>query len=341
MQKNDQEESVGKKTISHDNLKKIITRSSAWSIFLLFWSIIFLILIFLFFLSDDFRDKYSDWFFGSISKVTGRSLMPSDIRIHGSVDATVSRPFKDAAQACWYYHANYQNSHAYTILWKKSKVKDGYPKIRIIAEPAYWQAERCTEESGEVKLTGIEYTEHSIEAQFGKDKDFVQIATSKAYYRSALFFDEYGRITERRVLKSNFKYKSTNKELCKIIEMAERENGVKVKCEDAEGRERMRFLELKEEIDNFNILMIDSDFNPSKNWINPNQYQQAIIFYVEEREKLHTELVKEGCGAISVEPKLTEDSGNIFQTSIAFLCLKKSGKHSHMRLMHRVSEQKF
>ncbi len=195
------------KIISHV-LEKFVTPSGIWSIFIL-------ILFLLFFIFDGFRDKYSDWFFDSVSKITGKSSTSGGIPILGEVDATVSRPFKDATQACWYYHANYENSHPYTVLWNKPDKEDSFPKIRVIAEPAHWQAEKCTKEKGEVRLVGIEYTKHSIEAQFEKNKNFVQVATSEAYYRSALFFDKKnGRITERKLLsnkdrkESNFEYVS-------------------------------------------------------------------------------------------------------------------------------------
>ncbi len=310
MQKNSQEESVVQKPIIlvglgkfFGFLGKLFSQSGFWSFFLF-------ILFILFFISDDFRNKYSGWFFDSIAKVTGKSSTPGDVQIHGSVDATVSRPFKDAAQACWYYHANYENSHPYTILWKKPEGKDNYPKIRVIAESAYWQAEKCTKEKGEVKLIGIEYTKHSIEAQFEEikgsenEENFVQIATSKAYYRSALSFDKNGRITERKLLESDFEYEyeSVYHHLCYLMEREGR-------CDKVPGQVK-RYEDLKKKKNNFNILEVVSNFDPDKNSIEREKYHQAMILYIKEREKLHTELVETGCGAISIEPELTEDSGN-------------------------------
>lgn len=341
MQKNDQEKSVVQKPWILDVLEKffgflgnLFSRSNLWSFFLF-------ILFFLFFISDGFRTKYSDWFFDSISKVTGKSSIPSGVQIRGDVDATVSIPFKDAIQACGYYHANYKNSHSYTVLWNKSKVEGGYPKIRVIAEPAYWQAEKCTQEEGEVKLIGIEYTKHSIEAQLEKNKGFVQIATSDAYYRSALFFDGNGRITERKVLKSDFEYEyeSVYSNLCYVLnEAMEKED----RCDKITSQGIKHFKDLTKKKSDFNILKITSGFNPDKGSKESEAYSEAIILYIKEREKLHKELVEKGCGAISIEPDLEQDSGDFLQTSIAFLCLKKSrASHSHVRLMHRVSEQNF
>jgi len=346
MQKNDQEKQVVEKPIIvgikkflgllgefFGFLKKLFLQSNLWS-FSLF------ILFLLFFISDAFRDKYSGWFFDSVGKITGKSSMSNDYSIHGSVDATVSRPFKDAAQACWYYHANYENSHPYTVLWKKSKVEDGYPKIRVIAEKAYWQAEKCTKEKSEVKLIGIEYTKHSIEAQFKENKGFELIATSDAYYRSALSFDKAGRITERRVLESDFEYEyeseSEYSHLCYALNKVQKKED---RCDRVSSLEPKKFQDLKKKKNEFNSLKIASNFDPDKNSIDPEEYRQAIILYIKERENLHTELSRQGCGAISIEPELVEDSGNLFNTSIAFLCFKESG--SHVRLMHRVSKENF
>lgn len=371
MQENNREKLVVQKRNSYDFIKKSVSPASLWfyTLFILFlW----------YFPFKDLDDKKNvDWFIDSISKITGKSSIPIGVQIHGDVDATVSMPFKNAAQACWYYHANYENSHAYTVLWDKSELVKVDPeilvKIRVIAEPAYWQAERCTKEDGQVKLIGIEYTKHSIEArleekkekaQGKKDKGFVKIASSEAYYRSALFFDKDGRITERKVLENqekkdrkeggNFEYESSPGRLCVAVKQAT--NNRNVECPnpkkentsqsleerpDPDENEKYTFKSLKKRSDNFNVLKISSDFEPFKDSLNSKDYRQAIMLYIKEREKLHSELVTKGCGAISIEPELTEDTGNFFQTSIAFLCLKKSGKQSHVRLMHRVSEQKF
>lgn len=313
-------------------MKLFFSPSTLWSIFLLS-------LFVMFFLSKEFRVEHSGWFFDGISKITGKSSTSSGIHIHGEVDAMVSRPFKDATQACWYYHANYENSHPYTVLWNKPDKEDSFPKIRVIAESAYWQAEKCTKENGQVKLAGIEYTKHTIEAQFEKNQGFVQIATSDAYYRSAIFFDKNnGRITERKVLAnyggSDFEYESSP-HMCDVIKEVKKIG--KFECSNPK-KEKHTFKSLKERNGNFNILEIRSDFDPRKD---REKYRQAIMLYIEEREELHTKLAKKGCGAISIEPELTEDPEIHFQTSIAFLCLKGSGTHSHVRLMHRINESKF
>lgn len=339
---------IVRKLFSHV-LKNFFTPSGIWSISILF-------LFFLFFIFDDFRNKYSHWFFDNIGKVTGKSSTSGGVHIQGDVDATVSRPFKDAIQACWYYHANYVNSHPYTILWNKPDEEGNYPKIRVIADPAYWQAEKCIKENGQVKLIGIEYTKHAIHAQSGINENFIQIATSEAYYRSALFFDRNGRITERKVLsnkdrkESNFEYISSAF-LCDLIkdatdrrnvECLNPEKGKENTSESLEERsnsnenKKYTFIDLKQRPDNFNILQI-VELYPGDS----EGYSQAIIRYIKERENLHTELVKKGCGAISIEPELAEANGELIQTSIAFLCLKESGPHSHVRLMHRVSESSF
>lgn len=342
-------------------LKNFFTPSALWSISILF-------MFFLFFIFDDFRNKYSNWFFDSVSKVTGKSSTTGDVHINGSVEATVSRPFKDATQACWYYHANYTHSHSYTVLWNRDKNFNVNPKmtvkIRVIAEPAHWQAENCIEENGQVKLVGIEFTEHSIEAQFTeetgseqgkeqgkkavseKNNDFVEIAKSRAYYKSALFFDKNGRITERKVLsnkgKGDFQYISSP-HLCEVIKKATTRGEVECpnsKVKDLDLKEQYTFQKLLGRSDNFNILQIGYDSNPDINSIGLEKYHQAIIFYIIERENLHKELSQQGCGAISIEPEFRDDFGKFIQTSIAFLCFKKSGP-SHVRLMHRVSESSF
>ncbi len=99
---------------------------------------------------------------------------------------------------------------------------------------------------------------------------------------------------------------------------------------------RYTFIDLKKRSDNFNILQI-AEVSPRES----EGYSQAIIRYIKEREELHKGLAEKGCGAISIEPELNENSGDLLKTSIAFLCLKGSGTHSHVRLMHRVNESNF
>lgn len=304
--------------------------------------------------TKDLNKEDAGRLFDIIGKITGKSSITNDIHINGAVDATVSMPFKDATQACWYYHADYANSHPYTVLWKKSEAKGGYPIIRVIAEPAYWRAEKCTRKNGKVKLRGIEYTKHSIEAQFSDETGFVQIATSEAYYRSALFFDKNGRITERKVLESDFGYeydhdesvyKSVFSHICHIHKKPEEchvPNDEMKKENRHDEIPRRKFKDLTSKKDNFNYLIITSGLNLGRNLGEPESeeskiYHRAVNLYIEKRKDLHEGLVKDGCGAISIEPELTEDPQNLFRTSIAFLCLKKSGEQSHVRLMHRVS----
>lgn len=68
-------------------------------------------------------------------------------------------------------------------------------------------------------------------------------------------------------------------------------------------------------------------------------YSRAINLYIKERQKLHKDLVKQGCGAISIEPKEKKEAGKLIETSIVFLCFKETG--SHVRLMQRTSEEVF
>ncbi len=262
----------------------------------------------------------------------------ANLAVHfGEGNATISKPFKDAIQACWYYHANYKHSHPYTVLWNKPDARNLYPKIRVIAEPAYWSAENCSMEKKEIKLIGTEYTKHTIEAQFGKGDNFIPIATSHAFYKSALYFDDVGRVTERKIIKSDFEYKSSD--LCDYITLAAEKNNY-IQCEKKKASDSDKWIDgLKNRINSFNILQIDSISGQIKiNMENtPDPFREAIILYIKERKKLHDELAKEGCGVISIEPKSRNKQNQLIKTSLAFLCHKEKGG-SHVRLMQRISE---
>lgn len=283
-------------------------------------------------------------------------------------DAMVSRSFEDEIQACWYYHANYKNSHPYTLLWEKSEKGEEHPKIRIIADPAYWYAHSCIIKEGKVRLIGTEYTKHSIEAQLSENKDFIRIAESNAYYQSELIFDQKGRPTERKVLESDFKCVVKDNFDCKT----ERFYSIKEKKFESKDEERIKMegqiRDLKNENTPFNKLEIiitknakegfirnkvpvprrkprgiksapqavgfQPDFAPRDEGLNPAEIK-AIKLYIREREKLHRNLAEEGCGVISIEPnpKKEAKTDSLVKPSIAFLCFKESG--SHVRLMQR------
>lgn len=286
-----------------------------------------------------FKDKDPDWILDTISKFTNKASASASasVSIHyGDGDATVSRPFKDAIQACWYYHANYKNSHPYTLLWGKSSKEGVYPRIRVIADPAYWSAQNCKIEKGEVSLIGLEHTKHSIEAQFNESSDFVHVATGHAYYQSKLSFDHAGRITGRKVLESNFD--------CKFFGVFNNTEGKCVLTPQGQIKGKEQIQALKEKKSTFN----DLEINPvlrlfDRNKVTAEEYvqnSQVINFYIKEREKLHDQLTKQGCGAISIEPKPEkEETRKLIETSIALLCFKETG--SHVRLMQRTSEEIF
>ena len=99
--------------------------------------------------------------------------------------------------------------------------------------------------------------------------------------------------------------------MCDVIKEAK--NIGKFECPD-QKKKKHTFKSLKERSDNFNILEVRSDFDVARDWNNLRVYRQAIMLYIKEREKLHSELVTKGCGAISIEPELKENS--FFQTSI-------------------------
>lgn len=295
---------------------------------------LFIVVVILFFFNDNFRNKNSEWFFDGISKLTGKTSASNNLSIHfGDGDATVSQPFKDATQACWYYHANYEHSHPYTLLWERSEETKNFPKIRVIAQPAYWSAQDCRIEKGDISLIGIEYTKHTIEAQFNDYSNFIPIATSEAYYKSKLNFDKEGRITDRKVLISDFTCKildafSSPTKYCSVF--TQKQN---------QAEKKIEIKKLKTSKDSFNYLEIIPNSKYTKNVAAEEYdlYKQAINLYVLKRNELHEGLAKEGCGAISIEPKFEDDYGNINPTMLAFLCYKKAGG-SHVRMMRRTAD---
>lgn len=305
----------------------------------LIWSALILIIIGLLLL---FRGP--DWVVDAISKFTNKASS-SAASASVSIDylgggATVSSPFKDAIQACWYYHANYKNSHPYTLLWKKPTKEDVYPKIRVIADPAYWSAQNCEIEKGEVSLIGLEHTKHSIEAQFDKNSDFTHIATSDAYYRSKLSFDHTGRITGRKILQSDFTCKfygefDNTGEFWGVFDNEKKRCARTALQAQLRGKEKIQALKEKNSTFNDLEIILTPRFDQ-----NNHVHREAINLYIKEREGLHKELVEQGCGAISIEPKSEKkETGKLIETSIAFLCFKESG--SHVRLMQRTSEEVF
>lgn len=299
---------------------------------------------------------------GLVFKIIGAINASSNAPSPGSKDlaipwdgknksAIVSPIISDPLQACWFYYANYINSHPYTILWEESmnaEGTEGGDKIRVIADPAYWYAHSCVKENNKVKLIGLEYTRHSIEAKLKKnEKDgFVHIASSDAFYRSELIFDEQGRIVERKVLKADdydCKIFSSSREILSLLAS----NSVKdsrrkcdkeesIKDVESEEERRKKIENLKKQDNPFNKLEI----RPTKKF--SKEHIDIIYFYVDKRNQVHKNLTEKGCGVISVEPKPEENpkektkekAVSLIKPSIAFLCYKEGGG-SHVRLMQR------
>ncbi|MCB1986192.1 MAG: hypothetical protein H6936_06885 [Burkholderiales bacterium] len=134
---------------------------------------------------------------------TNNNAVNQVVHLPGAGDAQIHTGFAGgASQACWYYFANYETSHPYTVLWDVSKEGTLYPKIRVIADKGTWKAERCIKIDKKAKLIGLETIEHRLEAQFVEGGEFFHIANTEATYHSALHFNDQGRIIHRRIMVS-------------------------------------------------------------------------------------------------------------------------------------------
>lgn len=267
--------------------------------------------------------KGFDYFKKYVSSI---SVSPSAVQIHfGERDAIISRKFSDASQACWHYYGDYKHLHPY-ILWgedDEGRSKSKLPRIRVIAK-ANWSAQNCVHDQSQlqVKLLGIEFTEHRIEAQLSEDSDFVHIADSKAYYGSELIFDSDGRIKERKIL-------SNGNVNCRIFD-SNKKSGVVGDCRFKENKEEKS----KESRKRKNVSSNELDIERKEGKLSDDDFMKIIGIYINKRNGLHTKLKEHGCGVITIEPVLE----NIFHSStkpaIAFLCFKDHDK-SHVRLMIR------
>lgn len=248
------------------------------------------------------------------STSTNNNSLNQSWHLPGSGDAKIHTVFTGgASQACWYYHANYETSHPYTVLWEISGKNKVYPKIRVIADKGKWEAEKCvrkqadqksannkTEDSWVIKLIGTETIEHRIEAQFKENDEYFHIANASAKYPSALQFNDQGIIIHRKVLEPE-------------------ENDTKY----------------------------GNKTNPIPNKYTSYDYNEALEIYETEREELHRNLYEVGCGAISVQPILSNDNNQeaknddnnkfieLEKPSIIYIC-HKEGKKSHVRVMQRI-----
>lgn len=233
----------------------------------------------------------------------------------GPGNARISEEFASEIQACWYYQATYENLHPYTVLWEQSEKGKYYPKIRVIADGATWEAHRCIKEKDSngkeiVKLVGKEKLTHQIEVQFDEDTEYEHVATSNAEYFSALFFGEKGRILERKIIKADQK--------CIPPE------NFSVKINGCISRD------------------FEDDESPSKNIVritklikNEDKYIKALELYLDKRKGLYNNLTEQGCGAVPIEPEFASTKeGDIEKPSIIFLC-HRNGKKSHVRVMIR------
>lgn len=279
-------------------------------------------------------------------------------------EATINEKFGDDIKACWYYQATYKNLHPYTVLWEETEYKrkrngeiiyDPYNtdnkifdlRIRVIADNGIWVANTCIKEKDNsdgkmvVKLVGEESIEHRIEAQFQKNGPYEHIANAVAIYNSTLHFDDKGNITHRRVKKSDT-YK------CRFPESLFEEifrSSIPYLCELEYYRNEIE-PEYKNDgsINYKNELTISGPIVDSASEIKKLKQKsgklrenvKAIEFYLKKRMELHDDLVKNGCGTLTIQPDYiaNEKTGQLEKPSIIYVCHKK-GKKSHVRVMVR------
>lgn len=270
----------------------------------------------------------------------------------------VSKAFSDISQACWFYHDNYKSQHPYTLTWSKkstedanySKIEDAnYPKIRVIAESAIWKSRACIRDGVETYLLGDEAVNHTIEAQFAKDRDFVRIATSEATYQSKLFFDPSGRPTVRKVVTDKDGYKchllipinkassdyTPNQLLSSLRKVCTTKPSPSPSADAREIREVEKKDGEREKQKHINSLIITLDKEHHKNYMRDpsTKYIEALNLYINERKEIHRGLADKGCGAIAFEPELGKTKSRM-KPAIAFFCFKDE-VGSHVRLMMR------
>lgn len=238
-------------------------------------------------------------------------------------DTIISRKFDDAIQACWYYHAHYENLYPYTVMWDEKYIGRDYPRIRVIASKAYWIGQECIQElvkennnyMNVTKLIGAETVTHRVEAQFDETSDFRHIATATGEYSSELIFDKYGRITGRKILGGGYH--------CEAPKFTN-EYGIKLSnCQSASEYS--------------NSIKLEPNPYIEKKDYRKTDYIDSLNLYIDRRFVLHSKLQSDGCGVITLEPGVLEDSQDyIIRPSVVFLCYKdgSSGK-SHVRVMVR------
>ena len=242
-------------------------------------------------------------------------------------------------------------------------------RIRVIADKGILHANTCIKEKDEsddkmiVKLIGEEFITHRVEAQFEDKEPYIHIATTDAKYNSTFHFNDKGKIVHRKVKKTDsykcifpddarddfpqisesssipssceLVYKKTEEPVYKdgsisytneitisgpifdIVKEIKKYKTDKVKDHKLDEKDKEKYILNLQGLSNF---------------------MKALEFYIKKRNELHDDLLKTGCGAISLHPDYLAEKGSVelARPSIIYVC-HKEGKHSHVRVMMRES----